>query len=222
MLWKEGLSGADYLISAFGAAIEIFGKYRRVLDNEGNEVPISALLDYVRQVVTDHAVRQILHNGLAGELSPLTKFYLLWRWAYKERALQFDDARKLAQTAGVDLEREWNRGFIQKDKNLIRLLGPQERKHDDLEDAKELIDVLHKVVKLWSDGRRHLIPQTLYQTGYHTNDAFFRVAQAIAETLPMESKERKLLEGFLGSRASFYFDKTHGMQREMDFDGSEE
>ena len=29
-LWEEGVSGADYFISAIGSAIEIFGKYRKI------------------------------------------------------------------------------------------------------------------------------------------------------------------------------------------------
>ena len=57
---------------------------KEYLDNEGNEIRADKLLSFVRDVVTDYAVRQILHNGIADELSPLTKFYLLWRWNYQE------------------------------------------------------------------------------------------------------------------------------------------
>ena len=31
-------------------------------------------------------------------------------------------------------------------------------------------------------------------------DVFYRVAQAISETLPLESKEKKLLDGFLSGK----------------------
>jgi len=113
-LWEEGVSGADYFIAAIGSAIEIFGKYKQVMDYEGNEINASKLLKYVREIVTDYAVKKILHNGIAGELSPLTRFYLLYRWTYGEAKVHFDDARKLAQSTGVDLEKEWNKGFIKK------------------------------------------------------------------------------------------------------------
>ena len=126
-LWQEGISGADYYIAAIGSAIEIFGKYEKVMDYEGNIIRADKLLDFVRDVVTDYAVRQILHNGIAGELSPLTKFYILWRWTYKEVRVTFDDARKLAQSTGIDLTKEWNRGFIKKEKEFISVLGPQDR-----------------------------------------------------------------------------------------------
>jgi putative DNA methylase len=35
-LWQEGVSGADFFIAGIGSAIEIFGKYEKVMDYEGN------------------------------------------------------------------------------------------------------------------------------------------------------------------------------------------
>ena len=40
----------------------------------------------------------------------------------------------------------------------------------------------------------------LAESGYGESEAFFRVAQAISETLPIESKEKQLLDGFLAGR----------------------
>lgn len=200
MLWEEGVSGADYFISAIGSAIEIFGKYKKIMDYEGNEVSTEKLLNYVREVVTDYAVKQILHNGISAELSPLTRFYLLWRWTYGESKVHFDDARKLAQSIGVDLEKEWNKGFIKKEKEYIRILGPQDRKLDELKESREMIDVLHKVLLLWKENRKEEIKEVLKETGFGTKEAFYKVAQAISETLPTESKEKKLLDGFLSGK----------------------
>jgi len=199
-LWQEGISGADFFIAGIGSAIEIFGKYEKVMDYEGNIIRADKLLEFVREIVTDYAVRQILHNGIAGELSPLTRFYLLWRWTYQEAKAHFDDARKLAQSAGIDLAREWNKGFIIKDKEFIMVLGPQERDLAELEDSKELIDVLHNVLLLWKDGRREDMKKVLSDSGFGNKDAFYRVAQAISETLPIDSKEKKLLDGFLSGK----------------------
>ncbi len=199
-LWEEGVSGADFFISAIGSAIEVFGKYRKVMDYEGNEITAKELLEYVREIVTDYAVKQILHNEIAEELSPLTRFYLLWRWTYGETKAHFDNARKLAQSAGVDLGKEWNKGFIKKEKEFIKVLGPQERTVEEIGNSEEMIDVLHKVLLLWKAGKKEEIKEVLTKTGYGTKEAFYRVAQAISETLPDESKEKKLLDGFLSGR----------------------
>ncbi len=199
-LWEEGISGADYFVSAIGSSIEIFGKYKKVLDYEGNPIGADKLLEYVREIVTEYAVKKILHNGIAGQLSPLTRFYILWRWTYGEAVLNFDEAKKLGQSSGIDISQQWNKGFIKKNKEFISVLGPQDRKLKELEDSEELIDVLHHVLLLWKDGKRDKISQVLLETGFGQNEAFYRVAQAIAETLPNESKEKKLLEGFLSGK----------------------
>lgn len=199
-LWEEGVSGADYFIAAIGSAIEIFGKYEKVMDYEGNIVTAGTLLEYVREIVTDYAVRQILHNGIASELSPLTRFYILWRWTYGESKVEFDDARKLAQSTGIDIEKEWNKGFIKKEKEFIVVLGPHERKLEELETSFEMIDVLHRVLLYWKEGRKEEMKRVLSDTGYGTKDSFYKVAQAISETLPIDSKEKKLLDGFLSGK----------------------
>jgi len=198
-LWKEGISGADYFIAAIGSAIEIFGQYKKVMDYEGNVIGADRLIEYVREIVTDYAVRQILHNGIAGELSPLTRFYILWRWTYGESKAHFDDARKLAQSTGIDLEKEWNKGFIKKEREFIRVLGPQDRKLDEIE-LRDMMDVLHKVLLLWKIGRKEDMKKVLKETSYGRKEYFYRVAQAISETLPLESKEKKLLDGFLSGK----------------------
>ena len=199
-LWEEGVSGADFFIAGIGSAIEIFGKYKKIMDYEGNEIGAGELLEYVRKVVTDYAVKQILHNGISAELSPLTRFYILWRWIYGEAKVHFDDARKLAQSSGITLEREWNKGFIKKEREFIIVLGPQDRTLEELEDAEEMIDVLHRVLLLWKEGRKKDMKVVLKETGYGIKEAFYRVAQAISETLPNESKEKKLLDGFLSGK----------------------
>jgi adenine-specific DNA methylase/REP element-mobilizing transposase RayT len=215
-LWQEGIGGADFFISAIGSAIEVFGKYEKVMDYEGNFIRADRLLEDVRKIATDYAVRQILHNGFAGEISDLTRFYVLYRWDFGEAKVLFDEARKLATSCGIDLASEWNKnGFIKKEKEFIRVLGPHERKAGDshfgiansqwemgnrdrnITPSPELIDVLHSVLLLWEKSKRDDMIELLSETGYGKSEAFYRVAQAISETLSNESKEKKLLDGFL-------------------------
>lgn len=196
-LWEEGISGADFFIAAIGSAIEIFGKYEKVLDNQGKEIRANKLLSFVRNVVADYAVRQILHDGIADELSPLTKFYLMWRWNYQEARVQFDDARKLAQSAGIDLVNEWNKGFIIKKGEFITVQGPDKRDKKSLENSRELIDVIHYVCLLWKEGKKDKMKFILKESGYGERESFYKVSQAISETLPNNSSEKKMIEGFL-------------------------
>jgi hypothetical protein len=105
-------------------------------------------------------------------------------------------ARKLAQSCGIDLAVEWNRsGFITKEKEFIRVLGPQDRKLEELEGSSKLIDVLHRVLLLWEKSKRSEMVSLLQESGFGRSEAFYRVAQAVSESLTLESKEKKLLAG---------------------------
>ena len=200
-LWEEGLSGADFFIAAIGSAVEVFGKYEQVMTYDGEIIRADRLLEDVREIATDYAVRQILKNGFAGEISDLTRFYVLWRWEFGEARVPFDAARKLAQTCGIDLAHEWDRGgFIVKEKAFLRVIGPQARELDDLENTSELIDVLHHVLLLWQKGNRDEMLHVLAESSFGMGEAFYRVAQAVSETLSNDSKEKQLLEGFLIGR----------------------
>jgi len=63
-----------------------------------------------------------------------------------------------------------------------------------------MIDILHKVLLLWESGRKEEMKEVLMGTGYGKKESFYRVAQAISETLPIESKEKRLLDGFLSGK----------------------
>lgn len=199
-LWQEGIGGADFFIAAIGSAIEVFGRYEKVMDYEGNIVRADRLLEDVCKIATDFAVRQILHNGFGGEISDLTRFYVLYRWNYGSSKVHFDEAQKLARSCGIDLSREWNRGFVKKEKEFIRLLGPEERDLSEMKRSKEMIDVLHVVLRYWEKGKKTEMMELLSDSGFGKGEAFYRVAQAISETLPNENKEKKLLDGFLLGR----------------------
>ena len=200
-LWQEGIGGADFFISAIGSAIEVFGKYEKVMDYEGTIVRADRMLEEVRKIATDFAVHRILHNGFVGEISDLTRFYVLYRWNYGSAKVPFDEARKLAQSCSIDLANEWNRpGFIRKNKEFISVLGPQDRDVSTLKDATEMIDILHMVLRLWEKGLRDDMVRFLQKSNLGESEAFYRVAQAISETLPNENKEKKLLDGFLAGK----------------------
>jgi len=212
-LWAEGITGADFFIAAIGSAIEVFGKYEKVIDYEGNIKRADTLLDDVREIVMNYTVAHILQNGFSGEVSELTKFYVIYRFSYGEAKLEFDEANKLARSVGIDLSQEFNKnGFINKDKEFVRVLSATSRKLEDLKDKNDLIDVLHHSILLWESGNKDRMMELLAETGYGKSEAFFRVAQAISESLAKtspDSREKKLLDGFLGGKERIKSDITN-------------
>jgi len=196
--WRQGLQGADFFMSAIGPAVEAFGKYAKVVKLSGEEVSVRELLDFARRVTAEFAVQRILENGNLGAVDPETQFYLLWRWSYGQKSLEFDEARKLAQARGVDLELLARKGLARMQRGITRLLSPQERERWP-ERPQTMIDALQLAAILWKRGEEKELDELLANTYGHL-EAFWQVAQAVAETLPEGNEERRLLHGLLGHR----------------------
>ena len=201
-LWLAGISGADFFISSIGSAIEVYGKYDKVLDSKDNVVPALRLLNDTRTIVTDYAIDKVIRGEFAADLSKMTRFYILWRWAHGEASVPFDEAHKLAQGVGINLDEEWNLGFILKDKDHIRVIGPDERDPTGLEESQELIDVLHYALRLWRGPKTNAANLFLASKGYKDSEVLRLVAQAISESLSADksSKEKEWIDGMFTGR----------------------
>ncbi len=200
-LWNEKIAGADFFIASIGSAIEVYGKYDKVIDNQDKDVPILKLLEDTRTMVTNYAIDKVIRGEFAGKISPLTRFYILWRWAHGDAKAPFDDALKLAHSVGIDLTQELDKGFIRKDKEYVHMAGPDERESENLKDSGELIDILHHALILWRNQMTEESEKFLTSKGYKHSEVLKRVAQAISESLSdSASKEKIWIDGmFTGS-----------------------
>jgi putative DNA methylase len=84
----------------------------------------------------------------------------------------------------------------------IRLLSFEERKRDDLGEPHPsgglpLIDMLHRLMRLWQAGDTEKLTAYVQQHGLSQNDLFWAVAQAILEMADPKTKERALLEALV-------------------------
>ncbi|MCS7301722.1 MAG: hypothetical protein NZ556_09250, partial [Fimbriimonadales bacterium] len=127
--WDAGIRGADLFMSAIGPAMEAFGQYARVERGTGDAVSAAELLELVRQTVSTYALKRILHEDAhAGELDPLSRFYVLYRWSYGRAEVPFDEARKLAASVGLELTQAWGAGqVVEQRSEKVHVLAPQER-----------------------------------------------------------------------------------------------
>lgn len=210
-LWNEGISGADFFIASIGSAIEVYGKYDRVIDDKDQDVSVKRMLDDTRTIVTNYAIDKVSRGEFANRISKMTRFYILWRWAHGEAKARFDEARKLAQSVGIDLTNEWNAGFIRKEKEYVRIVGPDEREHEKLEKSDELIDVLHHALRLWKGQKIDEANKFLDTKGYKNSEVMRRVAQAVSESLSDIncSKEKDWIDGmFTGALSAQDLDQT--------------
>jgi len=203
--WDQGIRGADFFISAIGPALEVFGRYKRVVRLSGEEVTVSEFLDMVREYVTDFALRRILQDQKVGAIDEISRFYLLWRWAYNGNKVPFDDARKMAQAMGAESDELMSRvNILTRSGENVELLGPLDRKKDkDLGEPyadgrpAPMIDVLHRLCLMWERGARAEMSEFLSRSGYAQDEHLWILAQAISEVLPDGDKEKQLLQGVL-------------------------
>ena len=197
-LWEWGFSGADLFIAAIGIGIEVFGKYKIIIDENDNLVRADKMITNIREILVRFDGEQA---GIAG--THLTRFYLRWRREYGEKLVLFNKARELALFLGIELTEEWGEGsFIQREKTNVRVLAPYERELSDVSNSAELIDILHHAVLLWSSGNRAEMVECLSKDGIGLNELIWNVAQQISAVLPTDNHERQWLEGWLADRAT--------------------
>ncbi len=136
-----------------------------------------------------------------------TRFYLLYRWTYNHARVHFDEARKLAQGVGVELASLWGPGgLVEKQQDYVRVPSPLERARDErftrTVHFTTMVDALQYAAWLWSENQGQRLKEHLALT-YGGNEAFWQVAQAIAEVLPEGDKERQMLQGLLYGRRGY-------------------
>jgi adenine-specific DNA methylase len=208
--WDAGISGPDFWQSAIGPAVAIFGRYKKVVKQDGTEVSVKALLEEARRITAHYALRRVLEEVGGDEqtvraLDPVTRFYLVWRWTFGGGKIRvpFNDALLVARSEGVEL-RDLARAdsIVCISSGMVKVVGPTERKGDKrfLETLKfdSLIDALHRAVIAWQSGDETTLQAMLSLRG--NDETFWQVAQAIAEVLPEGDEERRLLFGLLQKR----------------------
>ena len=193
-LWESGLSGANLFIATIGSALQIFGKYEEVIDDNDKTIRADKMLQDIREIVATCAMEQVIPNATA-----LTRFYLYWREAHGEKRATFDAANNLASiSAGLNLTEELGRGgAVLKEGTFVRVLGPHEREFTDIPTSDELVDILHHALWFWRKSKHEAMIQHLARGQVGLNEPIYTLAQAVSLTLPLESQERRWLDGWL-------------------------
>jgi putative DNA methylase len=196
-LWDQGVSGADLVIACVGAGLSAFTRFARVEYANGEGVPAKNFLAEVETVVLDSILarlsKEVGGNGgrhsLAG-VDTATRFYILWRYTYKNVELDAGEAIIFANGTHVELDGPTGlsggaRALLEKKKAKYRLLDFTERGGNDklgLPDETgppvPLIDALHRTLWLMENEPRSLA-EFLREAGPN-RDQMRLVAQALA------------------------------------------
>lgn len=196
-LWDMGVSGADLVIACVGAGLRAFTRFERVEYANGDEVPAQRFLTEVETVVLETILAQLSKDvgGNGGKyslvgLDAATRFYVLWRYAYKAADLDAGEAIIFANGTHVELDggqglSSGTRALVAKTKSKYHLLDYAERGDEpalgDLSEdnrAAPLIDTLHRV--LWLMERHPSSLGDFLRKARPNTEQLRLVAQALA------------------------------------------
>lgn len=193
-LWKMGITGADLVIAAVGAGLRAFTRFSRVEYANGEEVPSEKFLAEVEGVVLETLLEKVFGmagSGVAAVDGP-SRFYVLWRYAYK--AAEMDAGEAIVFTYGQNVELDGQKGLsigrhalVEKKKGKYRLRDFAERGEDEklgLPDdggaPAPLVDVLHRILWLVDNQPRNL--NRFLDEARPDRERLRLVAQALAGT----------------------------------------
>jgi putative DNA methylase len=159
-LWAQGVTGADLVIACVGAGLSAFTRYARVEYANGEPVPADGFLAEVEGAVLEALLEKIFGVSQAGvsSVDAATRFYVLWRYAYRQAAIDAGEAIIFAYPQHVELD--GSRGLTGGSNPLVEKQGGKYRLRDFSERGEDeklglphngvpasLVDVLHRV--LW-------------------------------------------------------------------------
>ena len=185
----------------YGPAVGVFGKYERVEKNDGTPVSIPELLDLARKAARD---------AIAGEFrgDNLSTLYYVWSNLYGVSEQRWDDARLLVQIGGdsedpIEVARGNGLFIVDGSHCRLALLADRlKRRGVGLDDHPPLIDALHRAMLLWKQEKRHELVTYLSDRDLLSDDAFWKLAQALFHVLPRDVEDWKLVSALLGERES--------------------
>jgi putative DNA methylase len=107
-LWQDGkgIGGADLLMAAVGAGLRAYTQFARVERANGEELTAEQYLREVEGVVLDTMLEQVFGMSKAGvsAVDPLTRFYVLWRFTYRESAIEAGEAFVFCYPQGIEID----------------------------------------------------------------------------------------------------------------------
>ncbi|MBN1317033.1 MAG: DUF1156 domain-containing protein [Anaerolineales bacterium] len=199
--WDVGISGPDFVWAAVGPALESYSAYDEVRRLDGSPFTVSEFLREVRRLVADFALGQIFKGRSTEGLDEWTRYYLLHRNYFGLENAPVGECILYSQGYGLDLnDLRGLRGLLAKATGSeLRLAKWSERTRDDLghprpDGGLPLVDILHRLMWLWSSGDMDKLRAYTGDRGLTHNDLFWEVAQAVLEMAAPKSRERTLLE----------------------------
>jgi len=165
-LWNDGkgIGGADLLMAAVGAGLRAYTQFARVEYANGEPVSAERYLRDVEGVVLDVMLDEIfgLRGSAVAAVDSITRFYILWRFTYREAAIEAGDVYVFSYPQGIEIDGPdgltgSSPKLVEKLRGKFRVRNFLERGDNELlglpadGTVAPLVDVLHRLLYLLDD-----------------------------------------------------------------------
>jgi putative DNA methylase len=182
------LSYVDQKMAAVGPALEVVGRYARVLDNRGREVELDRYLPLARQAVTDAWDMRFDGNPLE-VFDRRTQFALEWVRATGRAVSAASEARW--QRLAADMEDEETEGLLADSRKPkgVRFIYASEWKRR-IEIDSPFVDVALGAAKAWQDGSLAHAAAVIRASGYEPLEPrLWAVIEGLSKDLPEADRD---------------------------------
>lgn len=174
-LWNggKGIGGADLLMAAVGAGLRAYTRFAQVNYANGEPVSAEAYLRDVEGVMLNVILDEIfgLQSAAVAGVDSISRFYILWRFTYREASVEAGDAYVFCYPQGIEIDGPTGLTgnapkLVEKSGSKFRVRNYTERGGDEAlgisadGPSAPLVDVLHRLLWLL-DERPALVPMYL-------------------------------------------------------------
>lgn len=181
-LWNpSNLSYVDQKMAAAGPALEVVGRYARILDKRGQEVDLTRYLPLARQAVTE--AQDLRFDSLPLDtFDQKTRFALEWVKSHGRQVQAASEARW--QRLSADLEEADTAGVLNDVPKGVRLIFSKEAEVEPV-NGLPLFEVALAAAKAWRDGTLSDAAAVVRDCGVAPDDPhFWACLKALEQHLP--------------------------------------
>jgi hypothetical protein len=194
----DGLALEDQLMASYGPAMEVYGRYSKVLNPDGSNADLDHYLSLARRAVRD-AMRLRVDELPLETFDAITRFALFWLRAKGRSEVPKGEARFFAQADELRL-----------DDLRARILSESSAGFQiSLSDDKpasphsSTFEIVRAMARAWDVGGMEAVAETMAAAGIEPNNQhLWAVVGDVATHLPASDKTAKALAGIKRSSSS--------------------
>ncbi|WKV79525.1 DUF1156 domain-containing protein [Streptomyces sp. SNU607] len=186
---RDGLALTDQLMAAYGPAMEVYGRYAKILKPDGSQAELDRYLTLARTAVRDATALKLDELPLETFDAP-TRFAVFWQRLFARSDVPKGEARFLAQADNLHLE-DMRGALLTESKSgyKLRLDAPSA-----VGDKSSTFEVVRAMAAAWDQGATEGVAAVVAQSDRQPTDAhLWAVVGEILAQLPPSDTVAKAL-----------------------------